>query len=188
MGIYGPFVWRVQTLDRESSLGLPAESRAQSPWCTERHTGWPPPRRIGRERPVGVEGYWRALGPFRLIKPDLQVLKWPMAWRRTVARPCRIQSREGTSAVQRPSGARPSPPAGHIVDVWPTNAMTPSWRTDLGLEPIGERVRRLREHHRTAGCGPARPVVWVGRANLAPHPTGEYAERVRLSSRQSGGA
>jgi group II intron reverse transcriptase/maturase len=33
---------------------------------------------------------------------------------------------------------------------------------DLGLVSISERVRRLREHWRTAGCGPARPVVWEG--------------------------
>jgi group II intron reverse transcriptase/maturase len=34
--------------------------------------------------------------------------------------------------------------------------------TDLGLVAISERVRRLRERWRTAGCGPARPVVWEG--------------------------
>ncbi len=34
--------------------------------------------------------------------------------------------------------------------------------TDLGLVPLSDRVRRLREHWRTAGCGPARPVVWEG--------------------------
>ena len=34
--------------------------------------------------------------------------------------------------------------------------------TALGLVPLGDRVRRLREHWRTAGCGPARPVVWEG--------------------------
>jgi RNA-directed DNA polymerase len=33
---------------------------------------------------------------------------------------------------------------------------------DLGLVPIADRVRHLREHWRTAGCGPARPVVWEG--------------------------
>jgi hypothetical protein len=32
----------------------------------------------------------------------------------------------------------------------------------LGLVPLGLRVRQLREHWRTAGCGPARPVVWEG--------------------------
>lgn len=41
-------------------------------------------------------------------------------------------------------------------------AMPISYWTDLGLVPIGFRVRRLREHWRTAGCGPARPVVWEG--------------------------
>ena len=34
--------------------------------------------------------------------------------------------------------------------------------TDLGLVGLGDRTRRLREHWRTAGCGPARPVVWEG--------------------------
>jgi hypothetical protein len=34
--------------------------------------------------------------------------------------------------------------------------------TDLGLVPIGDRVRRHRDLWRTAGCGPARPVVWEG--------------------------
>ena len=33
---------------------------------------------------------------------------------------------------------------------------------DLGLVPISDRTRRLRERWRTAGCGPARPVVWEG--------------------------
>jgi len=33
---------------------------------------------------------------------------------------------------------------------------------DLGLVAISDRTRRLREHWRTAGCGPARPVVWEG--------------------------
>jgi group II intron reverse transcriptase/maturase len=41
-------------------------------------------------------------------------------------------------------------------------AMPISYWTDLGLGPIGVRVRRLREHWRTAGCGPACPVVWEG--------------------------
>jgi hypothetical protein len=38
------------------------------------------------------------------------------------------------------------------------------------LVPIGVRVSCLREHWRTAGCGPARPVVWEGRANPGPYP------------------
>jgi len=33
---------------------------------------------------------------------------------------------------------------------------------DLGLVALSDRIRRLREHWRTAGCGPARPVVWEG--------------------------
>ena len=33
---------------------------------------------------------------------------------------------------------------------------------DLGLVGLGDRTRRLWEHWRTAGCGPARPVVWEG--------------------------
>jgi group II intron reverse transcriptase/maturase len=41
-------------------------------------------------------------------------------------------------------------------------AMPISYWADLGLGPIGVRVRRLREHWRTAGCGPACPVVWEG--------------------------
>jgi len=43
-----------------------------------------------------------------------------------------------------------------------SRAMPISYWTDLGLVPIGTRVRRLREHWRTAGCGPACPVVWEG--------------------------
>jgi group II intron reverse transcriptase/maturase len=41
-------------------------------------------------------------------------------------------------------------------------AMPIRYWTALGLVPIGVRVRRLREHWRTAGCGPACPVVWEG--------------------------
>jgi group II intron reverse transcriptase/maturase len=43
-----------------------------------------------------------------------------------------------------------------------SRAMPLSYWTDLGLVPIGVRVRRLRAHWRTAGCGPACPVVWEG--------------------------
>jgi group II intron reverse transcriptase/maturase len=41
-------------------------------------------------------------------------------------------------------------------------AMPNRYWTDLGLVPISDRTRRLRERWRTAGCGPARPVVWEG--------------------------
>jgi len=41
-------------------------------------------------------------------------------------------------------------------------AMPNRYWTDLGLVSLGSRVHRLREHWRTAGCGPARPVVWEG--------------------------
>lgn len=34
--------------------------------------------------------------------------------------------------------------------------------TDLGLVPISDQIRRLWVLWRTAGCGPARPVVWEG--------------------------
>ena len=41
-------------------------------------------------------------------------------------------------------------------------ALPNAYWTDLGLVPLGTRAVRLREHWRTAGCGPARPVVWEG--------------------------
>jgi group II intron reverse transcriptase/maturase len=41
-------------------------------------------------------------------------------------------------------------------------AMPIGYWTALGLVPLGDRVRRLRAHWRTAGCGPACPVVWEG--------------------------
>jgi RNA-directed DNA polymerase len=41
-------------------------------------------------------------------------------------------------------------------------AMPNRYWTDLGLVPISDRVRRLRDLWRTAGCGPACPVVWEG--------------------------
>jgi RNA-directed DNA polymerase len=41
-------------------------------------------------------------------------------------------------------------------------ALSNRYWADLGLVPLSDRVRRLREHWRTAGCGPARPVVWEG--------------------------
>lgn len=43
-----------------------------------------------------------------------------------------------------------------------TRALPNRYWTDLGLVPIADRVHRLRESWRTAGCGPARPVVWEG--------------------------
>jgi hypothetical protein len=42
---------------------------------------------------------------------------------------------------------------------WPN-----AYWTDLGLVPLGTRIARLRKHWRTAGCGPACPVVWEGAA------------------------
>jgi hypothetical protein len=41
-------------------------------------------------------------------------------------------------------------------------ALPTRYWTDLGLVPLADRVLRLRERWRTAGCGPARPVVWEG--------------------------
>ena len=41
-------------------------------------------------------------------------------------------------------------------------ALPNAYWADLGLVPLGTRTARLREHWRTAGCGPARPVVWEG--------------------------
>jgi len=43
-------------------------------------------------------------------------------------------------------------------------AMPNRYWTDLGLVSLSDRVRRLRDLWRTAGCGPARPVVWEGSA------------------------
>lgn len=43
-----------------------------------------------------------------------------------------------------------------------TRALPNRYWADLGLVPIADRVNRLRESWRTAGCGPARPVVWEG--------------------------
>jgi len=41
---------------------------------------------------------------------------------------------------------------------------------DLGLVPISDRVCRLGDLWRTAGCGPARPVVWEGPGRPRPLP------------------
>lgn len=41
-------------------------------------------------------------------------------------------------------------------------ALPNQYWADLGLVPISDRVRRLWDLWRTAGCGPARPVVWEG--------------------------
>jgi group II intron reverse transcriptase/maturase len=43
-----------------------------------------------------------------------------------------------------------------------SRAMPNQYWAALGLVPLGSRVRHLWEHWRTAGCGPARPVVWEG--------------------------
>ncbi len=43
-----------------------------------------------------------------------------------------------------------------------TRALPNRYWVALGLVPIGDRVRRLWVLWRTAGCGPARPVVWEG--------------------------
>ena len=41
-------------------------------------------------------------------------------------------------------------------------ALPNAYWADLGLVPLGARTTRLRERWRTAGCGPACPVVWEG--------------------------
>jgi hypothetical protein len=43
-----------------------------------------------------------------------------------------------------------------------TRALPNRYWADLGLVSMSDRVHRVREHWRTAGCGPARPVVWEG--------------------------
>ena len=43
-----------------------------------------------------------------------------------------------------------------------TRALPNRYWADLGLVSMSDRVHRLRKHWRTAGCGPARPVVWEG--------------------------
>jgi hypothetical protein len=41
-----------------------------------------------------------------------------------------------------------------------TRALPNAYWADLGLEGFAEPYRRFRDAKRTAGCGPARPVVW----------------------------
>lgn len=51
-----------------------------------------------------------------------------------------------------------------------SRAMPNRYWASLGLVPLGSRVRRLREHRRTAGCGSACPVVWEGAVRRRPQP------------------
>lgn len=43
------------------------------------------------------------------------------------------------------------------------------WR-EQGLQGFTDPNRRFRDATRTAGCGPARPVVWEGRGEAPPLP------------------
>ena len=42
----------------------------------------------------------------------------------------------------------------------PRRALPNGYWTDLGLQGFLDPYRRFRDAKRTAGCGPARPVVW----------------------------
>jgi RNA-directed DNA polymerase len=44
----------------------------------------------------------------------------------------------------------------------PNRALPNAYRADLGLAGFSDPYRRFRDATRTAGCGPARPVVWEG--------------------------
>ena len=63
----------------------------------------------------------------------------------TDARSGRIRAR-GTGGFQ-------APPSPRVPNAY--------W-ADLGLKGFTDPYRRFRDAERTAGCGPARPVVWEG--------------------------
>ncbi len=51
-----------------------------------------------------------------------------------------------------------------IAGLWVlTRSLTNAYWREQGLQGFTDPYRRLRDVTRTAGCGPARPVVWEGR-------------------------
>jgi Lectin C-type domain len=70
---------------------------------------------------------------------------------------CSVGSSTSTTASRR-DRIWVSDPHGRMIESGfpiPTGG-----RAEIGPVAISDRTRRLREHWRTAGCGPARPVVW----------------------------
>ena len=51
-----------------------------------------------------------------------------------------------------------------------TRSLTNAYWREQGLQGFTDPYRRFRDATRTAGCGPARPVVWEGRG-ISPAPT-----------------
>jgi group II intron reverse transcriptase/maturase len=49
-----------------------------------------------------------------------------------------------------------------------TYALPNAYWADMGLKGFTDPYRRFRDAKRTAGCGPARPVVWEGRGGIKP--------------------
>ncbi len=97
------------------------------------------------------------------LRRRLRQVRWK-EWKRFAARRCNLrtlgipdwQARQWAASRKGYWRLAGSPPLQRALPI--------RYWAALGLVPLGLRVRRLREHWRTAGCGPARPVVWEGPA------------------------
>ena len=68
----------------------------------------------------------------------------------------------GTPRAGSPVGSQPEGVLAALGVIPLQRALPNRYWAALGLAAIGDRTHRLREPWRTAGCGPARPVVWEG--------------------------
>jgi group II intron reverse transcriptase/maturase len=95
------------------------------------------------------------------LRRRLRQVRWK-EWKRFAARRRNLRAL-GIPDVQARRWAASRKGYWRIAGSPPLQVALPNgYWTNLGLVPLGLRVRQLREHWRTAGCGPARPVVWEG--------------------------
>jgi RNA-directed DNA polymerase len=97
------------------------------------------------------------------LRRRLRQIRWK-EWKRPVTRRRNLIAR-GIPARQAHQWANSRKGYWRMSGSAPlTRALPNRYWTELGLVSISERARRLWDLWRTAGCGPARPVVWEGSA------------------------
>ena len=132
--------------------GVPMERRIQA---INRFTvGWTAYYRLADgERPFSDLDEW--------LRRRLRQVRWK-EWKRFAARRRNLRALgipEGKAREWAGSGKGPWRIAGSYVL---QSALPNAYWTELGLRGFTDSYRRFRDAERTAGCGPACPVVWEG--------------------------
>jgi group II intron reverse transcriptase/maturase len=135
---------------------------------TGRTWGVPMERRIHaiNRFTVGWTAYYRLADgerPFRdldeWLRRRLRQVRWK-EWKRSPTRAGRLRSL-GVPAGRAHEWANTSKGPWRVAGSWILNTtLTTAYWRNLGLQGFTDHYRRFRDATRTAGCGPACPVVW----------------------------